>query len=132
LEFTGILNEIIIILRFLVEFYMKTMKKSIKKSGCRHDYKNAIPVGKVDHLCPLCGKLLDPFEWFFMNSFEFVDLDANSNIIQDESRHSLNRQAAKEGGTIAGNARKQIEAKTGKKAISKYNFRLSQGQKKLS
>lgn len=42
-----------------------------------------------------------------------------------------NRQVAKEGGGIAGSARKQIEAKTGKKAISKYNFRLSREKKRL-
>lgn len=30
-----------------------------------HDYKNAIKV---------CGKLLDPKEWFFMNSFEFIEV----------------------------------------------------------
>jgi len=52
---------------------MKNQKKS-KRNGCRHDYKNAIQVGKIDHLCPLCGKLLDPFEWFFMNSFNFIDV----------------------------------------------------------
>lgn len=44
-----------------------------KKSICRHDYKNAIQVGKVDYQCPLCKKLLDPGEWFLMNSFEFID-----------------------------------------------------------
>ncbi|HBR80260.1 TPA: hypothetical protein DEA21_01235 [Candidatus Uhrbacteria bacterium] len=33
-----------------------------------------------------------------------------------------NKKVAREGGGIAGNARKQIEAKTGKKAISNYNF----------
>jgi hypothetical protein len=42
-----------------------------------------------------------------------------------------NRQVAKEGGTIAGNARKQIETKTGKRAVSKYNFKTAQQQKKL-
>lgn len=42
-----------------------------------------------------------------------------------------NRQVAKEGGTIAGNARKQIEKKTGKRAVSKYNFKTEQEQKKL-
>ncbi|EKE20985.1 MAG: hypothetical protein ACD_7C00397G0003 [uncultured bacterium] len=40
---------------------------------CRHDYKNAIQIGNVDHVCPLCKDLLDPLEWFFMNNFEFVD-----------------------------------------------------------
>lgn len=44
-----------------------------KKNICRHDYKNAIQVGKVDYQCPLCKKLLDPGEWFLMNSFEFID-----------------------------------------------------------
>lgn len=42
-----------------------------------------------------------------------------------------NRQVAKEGGGIAGNARKQIEAKTGRRAISEYNFRAAREQKKL-
>lgn len=41
------------------------------KEACMHDYKNAIQVGNVDYVCPLCKKLLDPLEWFFMNSFEF-------------------------------------------------------------
>lgn len=42
-----------------------------------------------------------------------------------------NRQVAREGGGIAGNARKQIEAKTGKPVISKLNFQKVQEQKKL-
>ena len=42
-----------------------------------------------------------------------------------------NRQVAHEGGGIAGNARKQIEAKTGKPIISKLNFQKTQEQKKL-
>lgn len=41
---------------------------------CRHDYKHAIQVGRVDYVCPLCRELLDPLEWFFMNSFEFVEV----------------------------------------------------------
>ncbi|QQG40991.1 MAG: hypothetical protein HYV37_01565 [Candidatus Levyibacteriota bacterium] len=49
------------------------MKK--QKTGCRHDYKNAIQVGNVDYQCRLCGGLLDPGEWFLMNSFEFIDVD---------------------------------------------------------
>lgn len=57
--------------------------KKIKKSShdkdnemiCRHDYKNAIKVGNIDYQCPLCEKLLDPLEWFFMNSFDFVEVD---------------------------------------------------------
>lgn len=42
-----------------------------------------------------------------------------------------NRKVAKQGGSIAGNARKQIEAKTGKKVISQDNFKSLQEQKKL-
>lgn len=41
------------------------------------------------------------------------------------------KQIAKEGGTIAGNARKEIESKTGKKVISKDNYR-SRRRKELS
>ena len=46
-----------------------------RKTVCRHDYKNAIQIGNVDYACPLCKKILDPMEWFFMNSFEFIDVD---------------------------------------------------------
>ena len=49
-------------------------KKPKKDRICRHDYKNAIQVGNVDYACPLCKELLDPLEWFFMNSFEFVEV----------------------------------------------------------
>jgi len=49
------------------------MKKQKKK--CMHDYKNAVQVGNIDYQCRLCGGLLDPNEWFLMNSFEFIDVD---------------------------------------------------------
>ena len=52
----------------------KIVPRKGKKVACRHDYKNAIKVGNIDYQCPLCGKLLDPCEWFFMNSFEFIDV----------------------------------------------------------
>lgn len=42
-----------------------------------------------------------------------------------------NRKVAREGGGIAGNARKQIETKTGKPVISKLNFQKTQERKKL-
>ena len=54
----------------------KTINKKGNKVICMHDFKNAIKVGNVDYLCPLCGKLLDPNEWFLMNSFEFIDVSA--------------------------------------------------------
>lgn len=52
----------------------KLKKTQQKKAICRHDYKNAIQIGDVDYVCPLCKELLDPLEWFFMNSFEFVEV----------------------------------------------------------
>jgi hypothetical protein len=33
-----------------------------------------------------------------------------------------NRQTAKEGGTVAGNARKELEIKSGQKVISRQNY----------
>ncbi|MBI2411180.1 MAG: Bro-N domain-containing protein [Candidatus Kerfeldbacteria bacterium] len=41
-----------------------------------------------------------------------------------------NVHSAKEGGAIAGNARKQLEAKTGKKIVSKSNFLLMEEKRK--
>ncbi|OGY45972.1 MAG: hypothetical protein A2663_04615 [Candidatus Buchananbacteria bacterium RIFCSPHIGHO2_01_FULL_46_12] len=43
-----------------------------------------------------------------------------------------NRQVAREGGGIAGHARKQIEAKTGKPVISRLNFQKKQEQERLT
>ena len=45
-----------------------------KLEKCWHDYKHAIQIGNVDFVCPLCKRLLDPMEWFFMNSFKFIDV----------------------------------------------------------
>ncbi|MFH0947493.1 MAG: BRO family protein [Elusimicrobiota bacterium] len=50
---------------------------------------------------------------------------------QEPKTFTENRQVACEGGGIAGNARKQIEAKTGKPVISKLSFEKIQEQKKL-
>ncbi len=50
-------------------------KNKQKSKKCMHDYKNAIQVGNVDYMCPLCQELLDPLEWFIMNSFKFVDVE---------------------------------------------------------
>ena len=47
---------------------------SKKKKKCLHDHKNAIQVGNVDYMCPLCKELIDPGEWFFMNNFNFIDV----------------------------------------------------------
>lgn len=40
-----------------------------------------------------------------------------------------NREVAKEGGTVAGNARKEIESKTGKKVVSSQNAKQIHPQK---
>lgn len=74
------------------------MKK--EKNNCMHDYKRAVKVGNVDYMYQLCGKLLDPCEWFLMNSFKFVDVD----------------------GKVAGSARRDIEKRFGKKVSTKKNF----------
>ena len=42
-----------------------------------------------------------------------------------------NKKVAKEGGTIAGNARRQIEKKSGRRVVNKSNFRSIQQQKIL-
>ena len=43
-----------------------------------------------------------------------------------------NKQAAFEGGAVAGNARKELERKSGKKVISKENYlQLPQNRKRL-
>jgi len=64
----------------------KNKKIGYKKAVCRHDYKNAIKVGNIDYVCPLCKKLLDPNEWFFMNSFEFIDVTPVKNKIVAKKR----------------------------------------------
>ena len=58
---------------------------------------------------------------------------ATTEISQKRKPKSFpqNRQVAKEGGNIAGRARKDIEKKTGKKVISKKNFLSIKKQKKL-
>lgn len=57
---------------------------------------------------------------------------ATTEISQKRKPKDLsgNKQVAKQGGTIAGHARKEIETKTGRKAISSYNFKTAR-QKKL-
>jgi len=42
-----------------------------------------------------------------------------------------NRKVAKEGGSIAGNAREQIEQKTGKKVLTQFKFKPVTRQNEL-
>ncbi len=63
-----------------------------------HDYKNAIQVGNIDYQCSLCGELLDPNEWFLMNSFDFVDVtvvEDDDNNAQRSKKSSLSRNSKK-------------------------------------
>jgi len=85
----------------------KTIRKKNNKIICRHDYKNAIKVGNIDYQCPLCGKLLDPKEWFLMNSFEFIEVFLKNN------------KAAKRGGSVVGKVRKDTKKEIGRSVISK-------------
>ncbi len=92
-------------------------KDQHKSKKCMHDYKNAVQVGKVDYVCPLCKELLDPMEWFFTNSFKFVDVKAEKY---------KSDKLFKKGGRIAGDARKKLEKETGKKISTNKNFLLSE------
>lgn len=85
----------------------KTIRKKDNKIFCRHDYKNAIKVGNIDYQCPLCDKLLDPKEWFLMNSFEFIEV------------FPKNKKAAKRGGSVAGKTRKKTKKEICRSVISK-------------
>jgi len=47
------------------------MKKiTNKKPICRHDYTNAVLIGRIDRMCPLCKELIDPNEWFLITWME--------------------------------------------------------------
>ncbi|MEY3444050.1 MAG: hypothetical protein RLZZ519_2331 [Bacteroidota bacterium] len=50
---------------------------------------------------------------------------------QDPQGLSENKKAAKQGGTIAGNARKELEAKTGQKVVTQENYLTTEQKKKL-
>ncbi|KKP48279.1 MAG: hypothetical protein UR39_C0001G0074 [Candidatus Woesebacteria bacterium GW2011_GWA1_33_30] len=77
------------------------MVKKIKEFRfCYHDYKKAIPVGKIDHMCPKCLKILDPGEWFLMTNFDVVDVSS------EETKRELRKK----------------DRETSRKVISKYKF----------
>lgn len=48
---------------------------------------------------------------------------------KDAQGFADNRHAAKEGGTVAGNARKELEAKSGKAVVSRANYLALEGKK---
>ena len=49
--------------------------------------------------------------------------------VKEPKNFKENRHVAREGGSIAGRARKSLENKTGKKVISADNYRLKSGKK---
>ena len=56
--------------------------------------------------------------------FSMLGEAAITEIARNKDAQGLqeNKQAAQQGGTIAGNARKQLESKSGKKIVSKENY----------
>jgi len=58
---------------------------------------------------------------------------ATTEISQKREPENLeqNKKVAREGGVVAGNARKEIESKTGKPVVSKLSFKKLQEQKKM-
>lgn len=77
------------------------------KKKCLHDHKNAVQVGSVDHMCPLCKELIDPGEWFFINNFNFVD------VTPEKVKKQLIKRGFK--GVV-------LESKSGKKVSAKKNY----------
>lgn len=92
----------------------KIIHKKNNKTICRHDYKNAIKIGNVDYVCPLCRNLLDPMEWFFMNSFEFVEV------------FTENEKVAEKDENVAENSERKLK----RPIVSKANY-LPKSRKKL-
>lgn len=64
------------------EFKNNRLQVKNRPKRCLHEYKNAILVGNVDHICPLCKELLDPIEWFFMNQFKFTNVGVHKRKIE--------------------------------------------------
>lgn len=58
---------------------------------------------------------------------------ATTEIAKNDDVHGMagNKDAAKRGGSVAGNARKQLEKETGNKVVSKNNFLSKDDRKKL-
>jgi DNA-damage-inducible protein D len=59
---------------------------------------------------------------------------ATTEIARTDNTQGLaeNKQAARRGGSVAGNARKQLEHETGRKVISKENYLPPQSKKSLN
>lgn len=75
---------------------IKCMKKTTnKKQICLHDYKNAVLVGRIDRMCPLCKELIDPNEWFLITHLEslgahFVEVKPEKTVHVSPKAHHYN------------------------------------------
>ena len=65
--------------------------------------------------------------------FTMLGEAATTEIARNKDAQGLpqNKQAAREGGSVAGNARRQLEAKSGRKVITRDNFLTDKPQPKL-
>lgn len=65
------------------------------------------------------------FSYYPVNSTKEITINKNAQGFVK------NKQAAFEGGAVAGNARRELELKSGKKVISRQNYRILLQSKKL-
>lgn len=67
--------------------------------------------------------------------FSMLGEASTSAIVKAQNPNGLteNKKVAKQGGDVAGNALKELEAKTGKRVVSSYNYKEieEKKQKKL-
>ena len=65
--------------------------------------------------------------------FTMLGEAATTEIARNKDAQGLlkNKQAAKAGGTVAGNARRQLESKSGRKVITRDNYLIDKPKPKL-
>jgi hypothetical protein len=56
--------------------------------------------------------------------FSMLGEDSTTEIVKTKNPEGFdeNKEAAKQGGDVAGNARRELEKKTGRKVVSKENY----------
>jgi DNA-damage-inducible protein D len=65
--------------------------------------------------------------------FTMLGEAATTEIARNKDAQGIlpNKQAARQGGSVAGNARRQLEAKSGRKVITKNNYLVEKPLPKL-
>jgi hypothetical protein len=65
--------------------------------------------------------------------FTMLGEAATTEIARNKNARGLipNKQAARDGGSVAGNARRQLESKSGRKVITKTNYLADKPQPRL-